>query len=957
MNEQRRHSQRGFTLIEILTAVAVFAVVMIAALLIYDRSNKVFKQGVEASNLQQNTRVAFDKVVADMRMAGFDFDRDGIPTVSVGGSNLYQQPDEQFEYVGPHAVTIRANFDYESESAPCTGGVTTNCDHGREGTTYESTQFPLVTTGNDEIVTYALVPASQEGSSTYPTCNPLTNCVQFYADIRTPRRSYPDPGAGGLDENLVQIPGVDLCSGGCSSPPYTLYRFTIQNDGTINRTPLASNIRSLSFSYFQDAQGIEPLKDLNNTAAVDVSTVRGQGQYLVANSGALVVERELRSKINSIHVELIGMNEVIDRSYVATNSAGVTDTAAPNNRQYRLDTLVSPRNILRRGMREQDVFPPGPPTLNSACTGPCGGVYLKWTAPAVAAGFGAAEQYKIIYGPSATTGFPCETTTFTQTETHLFGTGVACTLTPNVQYKFAVVALNGYGSNVSNELTATPLNGTKPAAPTILSASTNLNSQITLTWSRPQTNASGSVSCGPTYMPAAELMGYKIERAASATQPAAASSAWQMIGGPDTTMSSYSDTVTWTDTTAANCTIYWYRITTVEKCSLVGAYNVGGSTALGLSDPSVAASGTAVSAIPPQTPADLQVEQATYSCVGTNCSAHMSWPRVTLDTSSNPINIMEYKIYRRLVGSTTWALDGTQTTIPATGAVAYASSLLDISGGKQYEFTVTANQCNTLESARFSPPRTRPCSFPSGVVGATMLSASGAADGDGSSGAPWLFFNASDSVTVHVNVTDATQLQSVVAQVYTAAGTLKTSLIATAATGWNFSWIVGNNTTERIVVTATSTSGCTKIESAYVGDMPQNCCLIPRSADGTVVTFTSGTSDVDIILKNVCGEALTLFSNFRITWTTGSGQKIDSVTFIPPSGSSTVTTFGSSGENSSPVNVTVPTGTVNVPAGSTTYKVRIHFRNNSASNPVTGITVTYQRSGVDSTNQSCPVVP
>src|SRR5687768_16085740 len=75
----RSRGQRGFSLAEVITATAIFAVIFIAALMLYDRSNRVYKQGVEASDMQQSTRVAFDKLVADLRMTGFDFDRDGTP--------------------------------------------------------------------------------------------------------------------------------------------------------------------------------------------------------------------------------------------------------------------------------------------------------------------------------------------------------------------------------------------------------------------------------------------------------------------------------------------------------------------------------------------------------------------------------------------------------------------------------------------------------------------------------------------------------------------------------------------------------------------------------------------------------------------------------------------------------------------------------------------------------------
>src|SRR5512140_2646503 len=90
---RRPNTQAGFTLAEILVATAVFLIIFLGAMLLYDRSNQVFKQGVEASDMQQNTRVAFDKIVADIRMAGFDFDRDGRPSggtaVAWRGKTLY----------------------------------------------------------------------------------------------------------------------------------------------------------------------------------------------------------------------------------------------------------------------------------------------------------------------------------------------------------------------------------------------------------------------------------------------------------------------------------------------------------------------------------------------------------------------------------------------------------------------------------------------------------------------------------------------------------------------------------------------------------------------------------------------------------------------------------------------------------------------------------------------------
>src|SRR5712691_562160 len=109
-NSERR--QRGFTLAEILVTTAIFAIIMIAALAVYDRSNRVFKTSTEAADLQQSTRIAFDKLVSDLRMAGFDYSRGGIPS----GDGQYGQPDEQVEFAGPNAVVFRANFDYNTNA-------------------------------------------------------------------------------------------------------------------------------------------------------------------------------------------------------------------------------------------------------------------------------------------------------------------------------------------------------------------------------------------------------------------------------------------------------------------------------------------------------------------------------------------------------------------------------------------------------------------------------------------------------------------------------------------------------------------------------------------------------------------------------------------------------------------------------------------------------------------------
>ena len=78
--------QRGFSLVEVMVATAILVVVLVGILMLYDRANRVFKSGNEAAEMQQNLRIAYERLVSDVRMAGFDYSRGGVP--SAGQSRI-----------------------------------------------------------------------------------------------------------------------------------------------------------------------------------------------------------------------------------------------------------------------------------------------------------------------------------------------------------------------------------------------------------------------------------------------------------------------------------------------------------------------------------------------------------------------------------------------------------------------------------------------------------------------------------------------------------------------------------------------------------------------------------------------------------------------------------------------------------------------------------------------------
>ena len=71
--------QNGFTLVETLTALAIFLLIVMAVLQIFDPSNVAYLSSQRKLNVQQNGRVAMDMMVRQIRMTGYfpeNFDTD-----------------------------------------------------------------------------------------------------------------------------------------------------------------------------------------------------------------------------------------------------------------------------------------------------------------------------------------------------------------------------------------------------------------------------------------------------------------------------------------------------------------------------------------------------------------------------------------------------------------------------------------------------------------------------------------------------------------------------------------------------------------------------------------------------------------------------------------------------------------------------------------------------------------
>jgi len=980
----RKPYERGYSLMEILVAVTIFAVIIIAALLLYDRSNQVFKQNVEASDMQQSTRVAFDKLAADLRMAGFDYDRDGTPFSALaatwtantaytagmlvqptnpnghtyiclnggtsdsteptwpetagdqvtegGGSTVkwqedgelqYQQPDEQIEYAGRSAIVIRANFNYETATGECTG--LTPCEGGREPN-LESTEFPVVTIANNEIVAYALKPVKWASGESADT-------LQFYADTSIPRDVNPSTDQ---KEDQITIPGVDLCGNGCNSPPYTLYRYTLQDNGSPdNGTPVAENIRDVIYHYY------------NTTSAATADEIttypNGDGQYDGGNPDATVAGRDARASVRAIELTLVGMNPQPDRNY--TNP---TDTVAANYRTLELKSLITPRNAGRRGMKEYNTDKPGKPEIKSVCIGACNAPFLTWSAPSTG---GDIESYAVLYGTAPCVGNDMPTGGYQYSEEvglNLSGSAGRY-ITPGLSYSFAVQAISKWGDAKSDCMGPYQvINRTKPEALEELIATHPSNStapfdvqknHIDLYFSKAGPNVDGedTLSCSgggnlkQDVMPQAEKRYYEIWRGTEIDfQPKDANSVEILNAGSTVQPSSVGDYMKFTDLRAANCKDYYYRIRVVDYCARKDTWNESGDTdqatsewfpALG--DKAIAGRAENYSA-KPQKPA-LTMTKADCTGASGNCDLTFTWGAVNKNTDDEAIYIDKYilRVYKSPDGSNFPPAGAFTDTKDVTGGdltTTYTVKATDLT-----KFELVAVDCQESEE---SDAVIYPCVFNAGDLSLTL--AGGEYGGSGLSGDPYIIESASVLAKTDSNVSEFRM---------TVFDTTDGSQFATATQTGSASsatFAIPNTPDGRLMriqVTAIDDKGCSKVTELYVSDTAAPACSLTDTGTKSSLR-TINKTNVVFTLENTSSSDLTVKKVF-ITFDAGIGDELESVGF----NGSTVSTFCTL----TSVVVSAPASSV-VGASSSTYQLQLNYKdgNLQGSDPTKTICVQYQ---------------
>ena len=376
--------KRGFTLIEILVAITIFALVMVAAYQVYERSQKAYVLGEQLSNTQQDIRFAYEQISHDLKTAGYLIYPDANAL----------RPDMPLEGMWSGAVAIRGAFSYggaEIIALECgSKDGYGNCTGSGNGL------FNVVTTQNQDVHIYAL-------KSAVPSTDPRYDAgatLYFKADMLWPRNCT--VGSDPSCFTTVELDNVCLTQ---TSPPYTLYLAQVVDaiplssrpSGNITGsnlmwTPIANNVFSIQFTYYNqnginttDAITADPT-NISNSLSTNFRISHG---WPFGSAGGPVF-------VKNVLFTLTGMTANLDAKYTdpVTTSANFTTQYTPNQqtaylatKQYRKYSLASSINLINSGVAPHelaDTTPPDDPTGLTGVTGYCNGILLTWT-PSVAA--------------------------------------------------------------------------------------------------------------------------------------------------------------------------------------------------------------------------------------------------------------------------------------------------------------------------------------------------------------------------------------------------------------------------------------------------------------------------------------------------------------------------------------------------------------------------------------------
>lgn len=164
---------RGFTLIEILIALATFLIVLFAVYTTFESSRSTYAAGEQKADIQQNARIAMELMGADLRLVGYGYPQ--VPTTFDRTASCINQVAIQSSITNATATSITFWADLTNASTTILNtdvnpGDTTINVLDASGILAGDTIY-IINGGQSERVTVQSVPSANQIITTLGTCN------------------------------------------------------------------------------------------------------------------------------------------------------------------------------------------------------------------------------------------------------------------------------------------------------------------------------------------------------------------------------------------------------------------------------------------------------------------------------------------------------------------------------------------------------------------------------------------------------------------------------------------------------------------------------------------------------------------------------------------------------------------------------------------------------------------
>jgi prepilin-type N-terminal cleavage/methylation domain-containing protein len=846
MTLSTRRSQRGMTIMEVLVAMLIFTVVFLVALGLYQVANRAYLRTDAATIQQQNVRFAMDRMAETVRDAGANYN-------TLGVNNL---ADEQVEGAWEAALFVRGDYDNLPE------------------TTLTSTTFPIVTTGNDEIVGYVLRKPGGDANNTIS--------LTMKIDTSTPRNATLT-GTTLAGEETVTVHAAAAALADETDPPYQLTRVTFDSSGNPQYEVVAEDVFRLSFAY-----------------------LNGAGAAAIPTFGGADAQRDDRATVRQVDLNLIGMSSRPDMGFVdAAVYSPVEGSTTKNRRKLSLTQHIVPPNLGLKGKRHSSLPATviSPPDSIMVCTGHCQYFGVSWPASSTPG----VTTYKVhITAPAGAN--PLTDPAYVDDHTV---TGLAFDFhqpTSAVRaFSFSVAATTAAADSVyTSTVTATSIENAAsiPSAPTAtLTAQNSTGENATLVnWTAVTTNtgpitaSTCTSSAGGSSAPAApwnitpiDLSYYKVYRKRS-DGVITGSFATALLNRVDNQVSGTLVNVTpsgaysaggdsrgaFVDHTAAPCSAYFYRVEAFDYCDTASA-----------SSPAMAAAfsydlqpTTIVPDVPGGTVGASTAVTGSTTSSGGNYNVVINWPAVTKTSAGAPAGTAHYKIdrYRKVDPAATYSLDAQLDAYEATTFSDVVPTTVSGSAATYQYYVRALYDCASPRTSTQAGPYTATCT-PSGTMTiGTPANGSDYARPDVTALTPTLVTTGTGWTSANVTITDPSGA-TVYSQTINAAPTVNIYTFPTFDVSNTGTYPNGIYT---ISATA-SASSCTTQAQVRQFTLSTVVCGLQLAVSPAPVfqgTGANTASSFDFRITNSCTVSSITFDSLKFTWTgVASSQFISSITY------------------------------------------------------------------------------